>query len=1020
MGKLAPSSQKSQKIIITQIHKMSKGTLLILFLSGLITVTQTVKAIDFESYISEQSKTGAFTLSAGGKAAPLYISSHDWPGVIRALGDLQGDIKKVTGAEPSLSKDAVPKEKEVVLVGTLGKSPVIDQLVKDKKIDVSGVTGQWETFIVQVVEKPLEGVDRALVIAGSDKRGTIYGIYDLTEDIGISPLHFWGDSQPKKKEALYVLPGRNKQGPPSVRYRGIFINDEAPDLSNWVRMKYGTIPQSSDPPVPSGVANYGSEFYKTVFEMILRMKGNYLWPAMWNNAFNEDDPLNPKLADEYGIVMGTSHQEPMIRAQKEWDRRYQRTLGSWNYYTHPEELQSFWRDGITRNKDYESILTIGLRGANDTEMIRGGTVEESMALLEKIVAVQRDMITDVYKTDITKVPQSWCLYKEVQEYYTRGLRVPDDVTLLWAEDNWHNVRRLPTEAERNRSGGAGIYYHFDYHGGPRDYMWINTISFPQVWEQMTLAKEYGADRIWIVNVGHLKHVIFPMEYFINLGWNTKQWTNDNIRDYIEMWAEREFGSAFAKEIAEIYVQYSRFNARRKPELLDTSVYSQTNYREAEKVVDEFNALAAKAEEIYNKLPQEMKDAFYDLILFPTKISANYTELYLTAGKNALYAQQGRASANDLADKVSKLFQNDSDLINFYHTEFADGRWNHFMDQVHIGYTTWNAPGRNSMPRVSRLELPAEASLGVAVEGSEQAWPGAEELSLPQFDVFNQQKQYIDVFNRGRNSLGFAATASEPWILLSTNGGTTSKDFRIFVSIDWAKAPKGKASGTIKIFQTKAMMPGDSPSKEFSFQLKGTESATVKIEAFNPTEVARDNLDGFVEGQGVVSIEAEHFTRNVPAGNVRWEKIEDYGRTLSGLSIMPVTAKSVTPPKNSPCLEYKMYIFNPGEVKFYGIVGPSLNFDPTRGTHIAVSIDGQEPKVIEILPQSFNAVNGNRTWENAVRNYCHVAQATLNIEGAGYHTLKIWMVDPGIVVQKFVLDLGGWKPSYLGPTESFRK
>lgn len=995
---LNAASLKSKKALFLKFHCFSKSKFWILFLLFIVAV-QTAKSIDFESYISEQNKTGALTLTADGKAAPLYISSQDWPGVIRALGDLQSDIKKVSGIEPAISKDSVPNAKEVVIVGTLGKSPIIDQLASENKINVSDVKGQWETFIVQVVEKPLSGVDRALVIAGSDKRGTIYGIYDLSEDIGISPLHFWGDSQPKKKNALYVLPGRNKQGPPSVKYRGIFINDEAPDLSNWVRENFGTVPPSDNPPVPGNVTNYNSEFYKTVFEMILRMKGNYLWPAMWNNAFNEDDQLNPKLADEYGIVMGTSHQEPMIRAQKEWDRRFR---SSWNYYRQPDELQQFWRDGITRNKDYESILTMGLRGANDTPMIPNGTVEESMALLEEIVDVQRKMITEVYDKDISEVPQAWCLYKEVQEYYTRGLRVPDDVTLLWAEDNWHNVRRLPTEAERKRSGGAGIYYHFDYHGGPRDYMWINTISFPQVWEQMTLAKEYGADRIWIVNVGHLKHVTFPMEYFLNLGWNTSQWTNDNIRDYIEMWASREFGSEFAKDIAEIYVQYSRFNARRKPELLDTSVYSQINYREAEKVVDDFNALAAKAEEIYAKLPEQMKDTFYDFILFPTKISANYTELYLTAGKNDLYAQQGRASANDLADKVAKLFQNDADLVKFYHTEFADGKWNHFMDQVHIGYTSWNAPQRNSAPRTRAVTPLAEAALGVAAEDSEQAWPAATELSLPQFDSFNQQKQFIDVFNRGQNSVNYTTNANQPWIVLSSSKGTATKDERIWVSVDWNKAPKGTSDGIVTI------------------NGKTGETAAVKIQAFNPAEVTRDNLDGFVEGQGVISIEAEHFTKNVPAGDVRWEVIEDYGRTLSGLSIKPVTAKSVTPPQNSPCLEYKMYIFNPGEVKFYGIVGPSLNFDPTRGTNIAVSIDGQEPKVIEILPQEFSAVNGNRTWENAVRNYCHIAQTSLNIESSGYHTLKIWMVDPGVVVQKLVLDFGGWKPSYLGPTESYHK
>ncbi len=389
------------------------------------------------------------------------------------------------------------------------------------------------------------GVSQALVIAGSDKRGTIFGIYDLSEQIGVSPWYWWADVPAVHRDALFVKPGSYVQGPPAVKYRGIFLNDEAPDLTNWVREKFGTIPPQADPPIPPDVANYNREFYARIFEVILRLKGNYLWPAMWNNAFNEDDPKNARLADEYGIVMGNSHQEPMLRAQKEWDRRYKKTLGSWNYYKHPDVLQNFWREGIRRNKDYESIITIGLRGANDTPMIPGGTVPQSMALLEEIVGVQRKMIAEEINPDVTRVPQLWCLYKEVQEYYKAGLRVPDDVTLLWADDNWGNIRRLPTEAERKRSGGAGIYYHFDYVGGPRNYKWVNTNPIAKVWEQMTLAKEYGADRIWIVNVGHFKGVEFPIEYFMHLGWNTGRWTNRNIGEYTRLWAEREFGAKYA-------------------------------------------------------------------------------------------------------------------------------------------------------------------------------------------------------------------------------------------------------------------------------------------------------------------------------------------------------------------------------------------------------------------------------------------------------------------------------------------
>jgi hypothetical protein len=954
-------------------------------------------AIGQTRYVEDVQSQGSFSIAEEGVAAGLYVDNNDHAGVARAVKDLQADIARVTSCTLTIAHEEKELATNAIIVGTIGRSRVIDRLIRDHRIDVSPIAGQWESFLIQVVPEAVPGVGSGLIIAGSDKRGTIYGVYDLSEQIGVSPWYWWADVPVVHKNSLFVKPGRYVQGPPSVKYRGIFLNDEAPDLSGWVTEKFGAVPPRTDPPVPANVANYNSKFYARIFEVILRLKGNYLWPAMWNNAFNEDDPNNPRLADEYGIVMGTSHQEPMLRAQKEWDRRYQRTLGSWNYYKNPDILEKFWREGIKRNKNYESIITIGLRGANDTPMIPGGTVAESMALLEKIVDVQRKMISEEINPDVTKVPQLWCLYKEVQEYYNAGLRVPDDVTLLWADDNWGNIRRLPTMEERKRSGGAGVYYHFDYVGGPRNYKWINTNPIPKVWEQMSLAKEYQADRIWIVNVGHFKGLEFPIEYFMHLAWNTKQWTNQNINEYTRLWAAREFGPTYASDIADIISKYTKYNGRRKPELLEPTTYSLVNYQEADRVVADFKSITAKAEEIYAKLPENARDAFYELVLFPTKACSQVNELYVAAGKNALYAQQGRASANDLADQVQQIFKADANLMDHYNHTLANGRWNHFMDQVHIGYTIWQDPPRNVMPRVTRIELPEAAAMGVAVEGSASAWPGAPgDATLPKFDVFNRQRHYVDVFNRGHGSFEYTATTSEPWLVLSAIKGSVSKEERFWVSVDWTKAPKGSASGTV------------------SFARAGGELVMVKVESFNPTQVTRDSLDGFVEGEGYVSIEAEHCTKNIPAGPVRWEKIDDYGRTLSAMTIMPMTARSVIPPQDSPCLEYKMYLFGSGSINVTAIITPTLNFVPGRGLRYAVSFDDQTPQIIDIVAQDFDARNGNRQWENSVKDACRLVQSTHTLSVPGYHTLKIWMVDPAVVLQKIMVDLGGLKPNYLGP------
>src|SRR5579883_1057944 len=647
-------------------------------------------------YVETTWHSGDFVLARAKHAASLCVDSSDYPGVIRAVGDLQADIARVTSISPAIAHGGASPPARRVLIGTLGKSSCIDRLVREHKIDVSEIAGKWESFLIEVVPRPLPGIESALVIAGSDKRGTIYGIYDLSEQIGVSPWYWWADVPVKRSHALYIKPGRHIESEPAVKYRGIFLNDEAPSLTGWVKEKFG---------------NYNHEFYTKVFELLLRLKANYLWPAMWNNAFNEDDPLNPKLADEYGIVMGTSHHEPMLRAQQEWKRHGK---GAWNYATNGEFLREFWTEGVERNKNYESIITLGMRGDGDLPM----SEESNVALLERIVADQRKILAQEVDPDLTKVPQLWALYKEVQDYYDKGMRVPDDVTLLWCDDNWGNIRRLPTPEERKRSGGAGIYYHFDYVGGPRNYKWIDTNPIPKIWEQMNLALQYGADRIWIVNVGDLKPMEFPIDFFLNFARDPQRWPKEKLGEYTQLWAEREFGAPHAAEIAGMVATYLKYAGRRKPELLDPTTFSLTNYQEAERIAADFDSLVARARKLQEQLPAASRPAFFELVLHPAQAYSQVAELYIAAGRNRLYAAQGRAAANDQADRVKALFQADIDLSNYYNHTLLDGKWDHMMDQTHIGYTFWQEPPRNVMPQVKELELPAASAMGVAIEGSE--------------------------------------------------------------------------------------------------------------------------------------------------------------------------------------------------------------------------------------------------------------------------------------------------------------
>jgi hypothetical protein len=575
------------------------------------------------------------------------------------------------------------------------------------------------------------------------------------------------------------------------------------------------------------------------------------------------------------------------------------------------------------------------------------------------------------------------------------MRVPDDVTLLWCDDNWGNVRRLPTAEERGRSGGAGIYYHFDYVGDPRNYKWLNTVPITKIWEQMNLAHQYGADRVWIVNVGDLKPMEFPMEFFLTLAWQPAKWPKDRLAEYGRLWAQREFGPRFASQAADVVSKYTKYNGRRKPELLEPATYSLVHYQEADRVLADWKAIVDEAESVYGQLPAEYRDAFYELVLHPAKACAIVNLLYVTTARNRLYAQQGRAGANALAAKARALFREDARLSDYFNHTLARGKWSHMMDQTHIGYTYWQEPPSNAMPNVVELEVPAAALPAVAIEGSDSAWPGAtEEAVLPAIDRFNRQRRGIDVFNRGQTPFGFSATTSAPWLILDCAGGTVDQEMRLWASVDWSKAPKGTARGYVKI--TAAQI----------------DPISIGVEVFNPQAPANAK-QCFIETEGYVAVEAEHYSKKVDAGPVHWEQIADYGRTLSSMTITPATSRSVVPGNDSPHLEYEMLLFGSGEIQVEAVLAPTLNFVPGRGLRFGVSFDDQPPQIVDVLGR-----NSRQDWETAVKDSVRKVRSTHKLAGPGRHTLKFWMVDPGIVLQRLVVDLGGVKPSYLGPPESF--
>ena len=656
---------------------MKKKVLMVM--SALAMMVMPIVAADHEGISFAELSKERFTLIEEGKPISLLIDEKDDVGVQIAAKALQNDFKMVSGTEAKLLY--APQEAKTVIVGTL-QSKFIKEIIKNKKLNKVDLEGKVEKYIMATIANPIAGVEEALVIAGSDKRGAIYGIYELSEQIGVSPWYDWADVPVVKKQNVSLAKGTYTAGEPAVRYRGIFLNDEAPCLTTWVENTYGT--------------KYGDHrFYARVFELILRLRGNFLWPAMWGWSFYADDPLNSKTADDMGVIMGTSHHEPMARNHQEWARK-RKEYGAWDYATNQATIDKFFREGIERAKETEDLITIGMRGDGDTPM--GGKEGEDdkfvpdydymINLMKKIVNNQRKIIKEVTGKPAKERPQVWALYKEVQELYDRGMRMPDDVIILLSDDNWGDIRRLPNAEERKHPGGWGMYYHVDYVGAPRNSKWLNVTHIQHLWEQMQLTYDYGVDKIWVLNVGDLKPMEYPITLFLDMAWNPKSFTIDNLPDHTKTFCAEAFGEEQAEEAARILNLVCKYNGRITAEMLDATTYNLET-GEFEQVCNQYLRLEAEALRQYMTLVPEARDAYQQLILFPLQAMGNIYEMYYSQAMNLKLAANNDPAANYWADRCEKAFARDAKLCSDYNKVMAGGKWDGMMIQKHIGYTQWN-------------------------------------------------------------------------------------------------------------------------------------------------------------------------------------------------------------------------------------------------------------------------------------------------------------------------------------------
>lgn len=950
-------------------------------------------------------------LASGKKAIPFVVEESAFSGVRKIAKKVCKDVEAVSGGLPAVKDSLKDCTDCVVIAGTIGKSDLLDKLAEEKKLNLDAIRGKREVYSLSLVEQPGEGIKTALVIAGSDKLGTIYGLFALSEYIGVSPMCDFGDAQPLTKEELVIgqdIETVSKE--PSVRYRGFFINDEWPCFGNWTFGHFG---------------GFTAEMYDHVFEFLLRMKGNFLWPAMWTSSFGLDGPgsLNEELADEYGITVSYSHHEPCLRASEEWDkvRGEDSVYGNeWNFYTNKEGLTRYWGDGLARSGKYNHLVTIGMRGERDSSMLGpDATLKDNIDLLKDVITTQRRLIGEHVNADVDSVPQLLALYKEVEAYFygdenTQGLKEwkeLENVIFMLCEDNFGHMRTLPTEDIRDHKGGFGMYYHFDYHGGPVSYEWMPSTTLALTWEQMTEAYDYGIKDVWIVNVGDLKGNEVALQYFLTLAYDFETWGSsapNSWQKYIVSWAEKVFPGVdkeCAEQMAQVYVDFVEMNAMRRPEVM-AGTYHPCRFMETDRMLALCSSIEERNEAIYEKLSGVTKEAYYSMIYYPAKSSVNLLRMHLYAGKNKHYAMQGRKVANLYGRLMRQCIDEDTRLKEEFGA-FKSGKWKGMELEEHIGFTKWNDDGWRypvrmyvepvTKPRMSVSRADAEF-LAVKNYGSP--------IIIPVRDFLKEtvEKVVLEISNDGIGVLHYTIRPENgeipSWLSVSSLEGDTEELTYITLTCD--KEKLGKEQEAVRLL----ISDGD---------------ATVAVEVI----AGRQDVDSlptntFSDVNDCIVMEAHHFSRKKDAKGGSFTHLERYGRSGNGMKVLPSTL-DFTADEEKPELTYSFQIHKPGVYRVELWSTPVNSVQDKRPLNICVSTK-EEKKVLEVLSKNYRGgENSCGEWCSGVLNQIRVTGTSFQFE-SGIQELTVGAMEAGYVLERIVIYLAtsSLGDSYLGPEESFYK
>lgn len=943
----------------------------------------------------------AFTLASPRQTAAILYDASDAAVVKRAAELFAADVEAVTGRYPRVTS-AAGETGPAVIVGTVGGSALIRRLSEAGKIDTAPLEGAWERYLIQTVANPLPGIRKALVIAGSDRRGAAYGLFTLSELIGVSPWYWWADVPVKKHAALHVDAPPTYSQTPSVRYRGIFLNDEDWGLTPWASQTFE--PERG---------NIGPRTYAKVCELLLRLKANYLAPAMHpvSTSFNQI-PENKLVADTFAIVMGSTHCEPLLlNTASEWDTK---TMGPWNYDKNKEGINRVLTQRVRENSPYENVYTLALRGLHDGAMSTTLPMHEKVRMLQQALLDQRRILAENIDRPVETVPQAFTPYKEVLEIYSNGLELPDDITIVWPDDNYGYMKRLSGVREQRRTGRSGVYYHVSYLGVPHSYLWFSTTPPSLMYEELRKAYDTTADRLWLLNCGDLKGSEMQVSLFLDMAWDIGRFTADNVVTYPARWLAGIFGEAYYDRLEAMTREHLRLAFPRKPEymgwgyhwnrfdhnceqLTDTD-FSFTNYDEAQRRLEAYRQLGARAEALLHEIGDEARPAFYQLVYYPLRGAELMNRMTLGGQRNRWYARQGRAATNAVRDEVQRCYDSLQVITRGYNS-LLGGKWNHMMSmrQNYDGVSAYF-----NLPHLATHDAAGAPRLALQVAGEDVT--GARAFhALPAFDNYLRRTYPVEIYNRGGGTLAWTAHASEPWVVLSKSAGKTADEERITVGIDWEKAPSGNAVPAQIVFRA------------------GEQSEKVLVSLFNPTAPSRAELRGiYVENNGCVSIPAAGCHRVRENDRIKITAVEDLGIEGPALQLGDPTAPlQIFRSRDVPCAEYDFYAFDAGSVDVYTYVLPTFPLHADRDFRIGENTNTDTKYSVQIddgalATPSSSHVEYSQVWFESVLRNCAVNKSTLHIDKPGRHTLRIRVGDPGIVLQKIVLDFGGMKRSYLGP------